>query len=65
MVDFKCKEIDQKDLKAKVKINKNYIYGIIIINTDYIFLNGFRDNDDLYYIDIVSSNKVLSDYSLI
>lgn len=53
------------NLPSILKIADNYFYAIVMIDKDYIFLNGQKSKNNFYKIDIKTMSKRLKNCSLI
>jgi hypothetical protein len=54
-----------ENLESTFKLTKSYLYGMILFQKDYIFLNGFKDKDSGFGLEINSTNKLFKNNLLI
>ncbi len=41
------------------------MYGIVLLDDEFIFINGFRETDDTFYLDVVFTSFRLKRVSLV
>lgn len=53
-----------ENLPMVLKLTNSYLYGIVLFEKDYVFLNGVRDRNEGYCLEINTNNKKIKNVVL-